>query len=169
MASSRCYTRRIGWDPPNRPGSGKWTFTSPAPTFCVIGPALRTSTAKPTAFTAGCGLVQHSVSSPGTTGKVFSRRATHVFHARSGSAATTIWCSPKEPTFGTRATMGYGGLEKPVRVRRRMEYTWSDFGRPGADQAPSSPGALHDLNGGHTRFLEPAGPRSQRVLSGDPT
>ena len=45
--------------------------TSPVPTFCVIGPALRTSTAKPTAFTAECGLVRHSVSSPGTTGNVF--------------------------------------------------------------------------------------------------
>ena len=43
------------------------------------------------------------------------------------------------------------------------------FGRPGADQASSSPGALHDLNGGRTRFLVPVGPRSQRVLSGDPT
>ena len=38
-----------------------------APTFCVIGPALRTSTAKPTAFAAGCALVRHSVSFPATT------------------------------------------------------------------------------------------------------
>ena len=127
VESSRCYTRRIGWNSPNHPGSGKWTSNSLAPTFCVIGPALRTSTAKPTAFTAGCGLVRHSVSSPGTTGSVFWRRATLVSHARSGSAATAIRCSPREPTFGTRATMGCGGLEKSARVRRRMEYTWSDF------------------------------------------
>ena len=35
--------------------------------------------------------------------------------------------------------------------------------------APSFPGALHNLNGGSTRFLVPAGSRSQRVLSGGPT
>ena len=40
------------------------------------------------------------------------------------------------------------------------------FARLGADH---SPGALHDLNGGRTRFLVPADPRSRRVLSGDPT
>ena len=108
-------------------GAGNGLPPLPLPHFCAIGSALRTSTAKPTAFTAGCGLVRHSASSPGTTGNVFQRRATHVSNARSGSAATTIRCSPREPTFGTRATMGYGGLEKCVRVRRRMEYTWSDF------------------------------------------
>ena len=57
-------------------------------------------------------------------GERFLRRATHVSYARSGSAATTIRCSPREPTFGTRAAMGCGDLEKPVRVRRRKEYTW---------------------------------------------
>ena len=95
--------------------------------ICVIGPAFRTSTAKPTVFTAGCGLVRHSVSSPGTTGSVFCRRATLVFHARSGSGVTAIRYSPREPTFGSRVTMGCGSLEKSVRIRRRMEYTWSDF------------------------------------------
>ena len=40
------------------------------------------------------------------------------------------------------------------------------FGRPGADQAPSSPGALDGLNGGRTRYLVPAGPRSQRAHRG---
>ena len=34
---------------------------------------------------------------------------------------------PKGFHFGIRAKMGYGGLEKTVRVRRRMGYTWSDF------------------------------------------
>ena len=48
MALSRCYTRRIGRDSPNLPGSGKWTSTSPAPTSCAIGPEPRTGTAKPT-------------------------------------------------------------------------------------------------------------------------
>ena len=55
VASSRCYTRRIGWDSPNLPESGKWTSTSPAPTSCVIGPEARTSTSKSTASTAKCG------------------------------------------------------------------------------------------------------------------
>ena len=36
-------------------------------------------------------------------------------------------------------------------------------------QASSPSGALHDLNGGRTRFLVAPGPRSQRVPSGDPT
>ena len=75
VESPRCYTRRIGWDSPNRPGSGKWTPNSLAPTFCVIAPALRTSIAKPTAFTAGCALARHSVSFPGTTASVFWRMA----------------------------------------------------------------------------------------------
>ena len=39
--------------------------------ICLIGPALQISTAKPIAFSAGCGLVRHSVSSPGTTESVF--------------------------------------------------------------------------------------------------
>ena len=39
----------------------------------------------------------------------------------------TIRCSRREPTLGTRATMGCDGLEEFARVRRRMEYTWSDF------------------------------------------
>ena len=41
----------------------------------TVGPASRLFVvlpfAQPTAFTAGCGLVLHSVSSPGTTGGVF--------------------------------------------------------------------------------------------------
>ena len=36
-------------------------------TFCVIGPAFRTNTVKPTAFTAGCALARHGVSFPETT------------------------------------------------------------------------------------------------------
>ena len=32
------YTRRIGRDSPNLPGSGKWTSTSPAPINCVVEP-----------------------------------------------------------------------------------------------------------------------------------
>ena len=79
--------------------------------------------AQPTAFTAGCGLVWHSVRSPGTTESVFWRRGTAVSHARSGSTATAIRCPRREPTFGTRATMGCGGLEKSVRVGRKIGYS----------------------------------------------
>lgn len=123
----RCYTRRIGWDSPNHPGSEKWTSSSPDPTFCVIGPELRTSTVKPTAFTAGCALAQHSVSFPGIAATVFWRLVTLASHERNGSAATATRCFPREPTFGTRATTGCGGLGKSAGVHRTMEYTWSDF------------------------------------------
>ena len=97
----------------------------------AVGPASRLFVvlpfAQPTAFTAGCGLVRRSVSSPGTTGSVFWHRTTLEPHARSGSAATATRCFPGEPTFGTRATMGCGGLGKSVRVQRRMGYTWPEF------------------------------------------
>ena len=104
VASSRCYTSRIGRDSPNLPGSGKWTSTSPAPTSCVFGPEPRTRTAKPTACTDGCGSGRHSASSPATTGNVSYRRATPVFPAPIGSVATTTQYFLREPTFGTRET-----------------------------------------------------------------
>ena len=161
VESSRCYTRRIGRGSPNHHGSEKWTSNSLAPTFCVIGPALQTSTAKPTAFTAGCALARHSVSFPGITANVFGVRLRF--------ATTTTRCSPRETTFGTRATMGYGGLKN----QREYDGGWSIlgpiFGRPGADQASYPSGALHGLNAGRMRFLMPPGPRSQRVPSADPT
>ena len=47
-------------------------LSRPAPTFRVIGLALRTSTAKPTASTAECGSGRHNASSPATTRNVFS-------------------------------------------------------------------------------------------------
>ena len=78
-------------------------------------------------FTAGCGLVRRTVSSPGTTRSVFWHRTTLEPHARSGSAAAATRCSPREPAFGTKATMACGGFKKSVRVRRRMGYTRSDF------------------------------------------
>ena len=76
MASSRGYTRRIGWYSLNHPGSGKWASNTLAPTFCVIGPAPWTNTAKPTAFTAGCALARHSVNFLGTTANSFWHPAT---------------------------------------------------------------------------------------------
>ena len=82
----------------------------------AVGPASRLSVvlpfAQPTAFTAGCGLVRHSVSSPRTTWSVFWRRATLVPHARSGSAATAIRCSPREPTVGYKGDDGLWWLGK---------------------------------------------------------
>ena len=82
----------------------------------AVGPASRLSVvlpfAQPTAFTAGCGLVRRTVSSPGTTRSVFWHRTTLEPHARSGSAATATRCSPRESAFGTRATMACGGLKK---------------------------------------------------------
>ena len=68
-------------------------------------------------------------------GERFWCRTTLVSHARSVFAAIATRCSPRELTFDARATMGCGGVEKPARVRRGMEYTWSDFGRPRAGQA----------------------------------
>ena len=125
--------------------------------------------AQPTAFTAGCGLVRHSVSSPGTTGSVFWRRATLVSHARSGSGATAKRCSPRKPTFGTRATMGCGGLEKSVRVRRRIGYTWSEFWTIRGRSSSLFPRRATRRQRGSYEVLGAAGPRSHRVLSGGPT
>ena len=64
---------------------------------------------------------------------------------------------------------GCGGLEKQCEYDGGWGIPGPIFGRPAADQAPSFPRALHDLNGGRTRFLVPEIPRIQRVLSGDPT
>ena len=137
----------------------------------AVGPASRLfvvlSFAQPTAFTAGCGLVRRSVSSPGTTRSVFWHRTTLEPHARSGSAATAARCSPREPAFGPRATMACGGLKKiSASTTEGWDIPGPNFGRSGAVQTPSFPGVLHDLRGGRTRFLVPAGSRSQRVLSG---
>ena len=122
--------------------------------------------AQPTTFTAGCGLLRRSVSFPGTTGRGFWRRATFVPHLRSGSAATATRCSPREPTFGTRATMGCGGLEKSVRGRRRMGYTWSEFWtiRGRSSSLFSRRATRHQR--GRPKFFVQAGPRSQGVSAG---
>ena len=127
MALSRCYTRRSERDFPNLPGSGKWTFNSPAPTSCVIRRKPQTSTAKPTAYTAECGSGRHTSNPSATTRNVSKRRATPVFPAPIGSVATTTQYSLRKPTFGTRETMGYGGLEKSARALPRGRYTWSAF------------------------------------------
>ena len=132
------------------------------PTFVVL------PFAQPTAFTAGCGLLRRSVSSPGTTGSVcFWRRATFVPHAWLRCCRDTVL--PKGARFWYKGDDGLRWLEK-----NQCEYDGGcgipgpNFGRSGAVQAPSFPGELHDLRGGRTRLLVPAGSRSQRVLSGGP-
>ena len=46
---------------------------------------------------------------------------------QTGSVATTTRCFLREPTFGKRETMGYGGLETSARTLPRTRYTWSAF------------------------------------------
>ena len=172
MESWRCYTSHIVWDCPNYPGSGKWTSNSLPPTFVVFGPALRISTAKPTTFTAVCALVRDSVSFLGTTGSVSWYRATPTSHAPTRGVASPL---PRHGAPGGSSLLIQGRRWVVVAWKNQREYDggWSIpgpiFRRPGADQASSPPGALHDLNGGRMRFLVPPGPRSQRVPSGDPT
>ena len=162
---SRRYTRRFGSDSPNRPGSGRWTSNSLAPTSCVIGPALRTSTAKPTIFTAGRLLARPSVSFPGTTANTFWRRAT----LRPTCGVALPLSRHGAPQRSPRFVQGRRWVV--VACKHQCEYDggWGipgpHFGPSGAVQAPTCPGALHDLRGGRTRFFVPAGSRSQRVLS----
>ena len=127
VESSRCYTRRSEWDSPNRPGSGKWTSNSLAPTFRVIGPALRTSTAKPTTFTAGCAL--------GPAQRKLSRNnGEHILAPGYACVPRAEWLRryrdtvlPKGAHVWYKTTTGCGGLEKSTRVRLRIGYTWSEF------------------------------------------
>ena len=77
--------------------------------------------------------------------------------------------APQGPTFGRRVTMGYGGLEKSARVRRKIAYSWSDvWTTRGRSSFPSLRRATRPQRG-RTRYLVPPGSRSQRVPSGDPT
>ena len=101
--------------------------------------------------------------------RFFWHRTTLEPHARSGSAATATRCSPRKPAFGARATMACGGLKNQCEHDGGWGIPGPNFRRSGAVQAPSFPGALHDLRGGRTRFLVPACSRSQRVLSGGST
>ena len=108
--------------------------------------------AQPTAFTAGCGLVRRSVSSPGTTGSVFGAGL---------RLSPTRGVAPLLPRHG--ATRGSPVL---VRGRRWLVVAWKNqreydggwgipgpnFGRSGADQAPSFLGELHDTAGGVRGF-----------------
>ena len=165
----RCYRRRIGWDSPNHPGGEKWTSNSLAPTTCVIGPALRTSTAKPTAFTPGCALVRHSVSFPGTTERFFGAG----LRLRPAHGVASPLPRHSAPQGSLLLVQGRRWVVVAWKNQREYDGGWSVpgpmSGRPGADQASSPPGALYGLNGGRTRFVLPSDPRSQRAPSGNPT
>ena len=93
-------------------------------------------------------------------------------------------CAPRAEWLRRyRYTVFPNGSPRLVQGRRWVAVAWNNqcdhdggwsipgpiFGRPGADQAFFPPGALHDLNGGRTRFLELPGRRSPRVPSGNPT
>ena len=169
VESSRCCTRHIGRDSPNHPGNGKWTSNSLALTFCVIGPALRTSTAKKTAVTAGCALARHSVTFTGTTATFFGAR----LRLRRTRGVASPRRRHSDPQGSSLLVQGRRWVVVAWKNQRKYDGGWGMpgpvFGRPGADQASSPCSALHDFNGGRTRSLVPPGPRSQRVPARDPT
>ena len=154
------------WNSPNHAGSGIWTSTSHAPTFSVVGPALRTSTAKLTAVTTGCALALHGVCFPRATANVFHHPPTLASHGRSGFAATATRCSPRE-LQGQRWVV-VAGENKP-----KYDGGWGVarllLRQLGVDQDSCPSDVPHDLGGGFKRILVSPGPRSQRVPSADKT
>ena len=78
-----------------------------------------------------------------------------MFHTRSDFAATTIRFYRGSPSL----VQGRPYVVVARKNTREYDGGWSipgpSLGRPGADQAPTSPGALHDRNGGCTRFVVP--------------
>ena len=125
--------------------------------------------AQPTTFTAGCGLVRHSLISPETTGSVFAAG----LRLRSTRGVAPPLSRHGAPHGSPRLVQGRRWVLVVWKNQCEYDGGWGipgpSFGRSGADQVPSWPGALHDFNGGHTRFLVPEGTRSQRVLSWGPT
>ena len=104
-------------------GAGR-TSSFLATRYCATGRALLTSTAKPTACTAGCELVLRNGNFHGTTASDFWRMDTVAFLAQNGFAATALWCFLTEPTFGTRATTVCGGLGRSAQARPRRGDIW---------------------------------------------
>ena len=137
----------------DRSGNGKWTSSFFAKRCGATGQALRISTAKPTACTAGCELVLHNESFLGATVSDSWRPVTAAFLAQNGLASTAPRCFPTEPVFGTRATTVCCGLERSARARLRMRHIGALLGRTAADQASSYSGVLHDFDKSGTRFL----------------
>ena len=120
-------------------------------------------------YTAGCGLVRRSASSPGTTGSAFFDAGLRLSPTRGGLRCYSDTVLPKGARFWCKGDDGLWWLKKISASTTEDGVSLAqNFGRSGAVQAPSFPGALHDLRGDRTRFLVPAGSRSQRVLSGGP-
>ena len=112
VGSSRCCTRRTGRVSLDRPGSRKWTSSFFGTRYCAAGRTLLTSTAKPTACTAGCELVQHNGHVLGTTASDFWRMDAAAFLAQNGFAATALRCFPYEAHFWYQSDHGLWWLGK---------------------------------------------------------
>ena len=129
----------------------------------------RSSTVKPTACTAGCELVLHNEKFLGATPSVFC-----------------AWIRLRSELRMVSPLQHYGASQRSPRLvqgRRPFVVAWEDqrehdheggifgalFGRPGADQASSSSGALHDFGRSSTRFLVPTSTLSERVRAGGST
>ena len=96
--------------------------------FAPLGPAPRTSTAKPTACTVGCELARHNGSFLGVTAESgFWHPATAAYRTPIGFADTATPCFPTGLTLGTRATTVCGGSGKSARLHRRMGHICFDF------------------------------------------
>lgn len=74
------------------PGIGPPTLSRPH--FCVIEPAPRTNTVKPTAIVAECALVRHSVNLFGTKTNIIGAQLLFRHRALSGFVASTTDYSP---------------------------------------------------------------------------
>ena len=117
-ASSRCYTRRIGWGSPKNSWEREMDLHLSGSHIFRLYRRMR------------IGAAQRDLSR--NNGECFWHRATPVSFARSGFAATAILCSIREPIFGTRATMGCGGLENQCQHDKDGVYLVA-VGRSGAD------------------------------------
>ena len=89
----------------------------------------------------------------GTTANDFGRMDTAASLAQNSSAATALRCFPREPIFGTRTTTVLVAWEDEREHDHEGGIFGALFGRPGADQAPSSSGALHGFDRSCTMVL----------------
>ena len=129
MASSRCYTRRIGWDSLNHPGSEKCTSTSPAPPphFALLGshsgPAPLNQPPLPPNADRG-----------GTTPALPQQRGTFSLLPGYACVPRAEWLRRyHDMVLAKGAHVWYKGddglwwLEKSAQVQPRTTYIWSDF------------------------------------------
>ena len=123
--SRRC-TRRVGQDSPDRPGNGKVTFNSLSLKSCATGPASRTSTARPTACTAGCELARYSgsflgVKASGPDTRLWLRTTRRL------ASPKLLHRASQRGTIGTRAATVCGGSGKSARLHRPVGNICLDF------------------------------------------